>query len=90
MTGRSVAIDAKGLPAADNRLAMGQEDLDSLEGLSGSEFDAEYKAKQADALRQIQSDYQTYLAKGDDPVLLGLANHELPDVQHRLAQLGKL
>ena len=87
-TGRSVAIDA---PAtADNRLPLGQEDLNSLEGLTGPEFDSEYKLKQAEALRQVVTDYQAYIAQGDDPALLALASGELPKVERRLALLGKI
>ena len=89
LTGRSVAID--GQPArVDDRLPRGQEDLNSLEGLSGAEFDQEYRAKQLDALRQIETDYQDYIARGDDPVLLGIASRELPKVRRRLALLGKV
>lgn len=100
ITGRSVAIDAPVAPAvqpsnaqlaaaqaADTRLPMGQEDLDFIDGLSGKDFDQAYKEKQAIALRQIITDYQTYIAKGDDPMLLGIANRELPKAQRRLQAL---
>jgi len=90
VTGRSAAVDGQPVPVIDNRLPLGEEDLNSLEGLSGSEFDNDFKSKQRDALRQIETDYQTYIAKGDDPVLLGIANRELPKVQHQLGLLGKL
>ena len=90
LTGRSVATDAQAPQVVDTRLARGQEDLDSLEGLSGSAFDADYRMKQLDALNQVQADYQDYIAKGEDPVLLGVANRELPKVRRRIALLGKL
>ena len=83
-TGRSAA------EVADTRLPLGQEDLNSLEGLTGSAFDAEYKAKQLDALRQVVSDYQTYLASGDDPTLRAIAGRELPKAKRRLDLLGKI
>ena len=88
-TGRSVAID--GQPAlVDDRLPRGQEDLNSLEGLSGTDFEQEYRTKQLDALKQVEADYQKYIAKGDDPVLLGIASRELPKVRRRLALLSKI
>ena len=90
ITGRSVAVEGQTATPVDERLPHGQEDLNSLEGLSGSAFDEEYRAKQLDALRQVQSDYQDYIAKGDDPVLLGIASRELPKVRRRLALLGKI
>lgn len=90
MTGRSAAVDGQPRPAIDNRLPLGEEDLNSLEGLSGTDFDNQFKTKQRDALKQIEADYQTYIAKGDDPVLLSLANRELPKVQHQLGLLNAL
>ena len=74
----------------DDRLPVSQEDLDSLEGLEGSVFDAQYKEKQLDALRQIETDYRDYGAKGDDPTLRAFATRELPKVTRRIAQLGKI
>ena len=82
-TGRSVAT-------IDQRLPMGQEDLDSLEGLNGGDFDEQYRAKQRDALRQVEADYQDYIARGDDPVLLALASRELPKVRQRITLLGRI
>ena len=82
-TGRSAATE-------DARLPLGQEDLDSLEGLTGPAFDTEYKAKQLDALRQVVADYETYIARGDDPVLLAIAGRELPKAKRRLELLGKI
>ena len=90
MTGRSVAIDGQTATLADDRLPNGQEDLNSLEGLSGPEFDREYRAKQLESLKQIETDYQNYIARGDDPVLLGIASRELPNVRRRLATLAKI
>ena len=89
VTGRSVALAGQ-KPIVDMRLPLGQEDLDRLDGLSDSEFDAIYKEKQKDALTQIEADYQSYIAKGDDPQLLGIANQELPKVRRRLALVDKL
>ena len=77
-------------PVVDDRLARGQEDLDSMEGLEGPAFDAEYKEKQLDALQQIEADYRDYAVKGDDPALKTLAARELPKIQRRLAEIGKL
>lgn len=89
ITGRSVAVDGQ-VAHADNRLPLGQEDLDGLDGLGGKDFDEQYKAKQLEALTQVETDYADYIAKGDDPVLLGIANRELPIVRHQLADLNKL
>ena len=89
-TGRSVAVAGEKAPIVDMRLPVGQEDLDQLDGLADNEFDALYKDKQKDALKQIESDYQAYIARGDDPMLLGIANQELPKVRRRLADLDRL
>ncbi len=90
ITGRSVAVAGEAAQAADMRLPSGQEDLDRLDGVADGEFDALYKEKQKDALQQIETDYQAYIARGDDPLLLGIANQELPKVRRRLAVLEKL
>jgi predicted outer membrane protein len=88
-TGRSVAID-RPAPVVDNRLPAGQEDLDNLYGMNGHDFDDMYKAKQADALAQLQTSYQTYIATGDDADLKALATRELPKINRRLAELRRL
>ncbi len=74
----------------DQRLHMGQEDLARLEGLEAAEVDDLYKTKQLDALTQIETAYQTYLMKGDDPALKAMAARELPKLKHRLVLHGKL
>lgn len=89
-TGRSVALDGHQAVAADNRLPLGQEDLDSIEGLTGIEFDEAFRAKQRDALNQIKTDYETYLARGDDPALKAIAAKELPLVKDKIAALAKV
>lgn len=104
-TGRSVAIDAPAIAAPaiqgpvsapasavrlpDTRQPMGQADLDRLGGLTGAGFDAQYKLSQLEALRQIEADYVIYIVKGDDPMLLGIANRELPQIERRIAELRK-
>lgn len=88
-TGRSVALS--GQPEqVDLRLPMGQEDLDSIEGLSGIEFDEAFRAKQRDALTQVQTDYETYLASGDDDALKSIAKQELPKIKKQIAALSKV
>lgn len=88
-SGRSVATGTMAA-SVDARLPLGQEDLDSIEGLNGIEFDEAFRAKQRDALLQIQSDYETYLASGDDPALKAIAAKELPEVRKKLATLSKI
>lgn len=89
MTGRSAAIGGQ-VALSDNRLPLGQEDLDQLDGLDGKDFDQQFKTKQIEALTQVETDYADYIAKGDDPVLLGIASRELPIVRHQLAALRKI
>ena len=89
-TGRSVAVGGQTAQVVDSRLPLGQEDLDSLEGQNGIEFDEAFRAKQRDALLQVQSDYETYLATGDDAALKVIAVKELPKVRKQLAALGKV
>ncbi len=89
-TGRSVAIAGQAVPAVDNRLPLGQEDLDSIEGLNGIEFDEAYRAKQRDALLQVQADYEMYIAAGDDAALKEIATQELPKVKKQISALGKV
>ena len=90
LTGRSAAVDGQTAQLVDNRLPLGQEDLDGLEGLNGKEFDDTYKAKQSDALNQMKTDYQDYVVKGDDPALKAIAARELPNIERRLTLLRKL
>ncbi len=91
-TGRSVAVDGQLVEGrvADTRLPLGQEDLDSIEGMNGSEFDAQYKEKQLNALSQVQTDYEHYIAKGDDPDLIKMSKRELPKIKKRLILLGRM
>ncbi len=89
-TGRSVAVANQTAQIVDNRLPLGQEDLDSLEGQNGIEFDEAFRAKQRDALLQVQTDYETFLATGDDAALKDIAAKELPKVKKQIAALGKV
>ena len=89
-TGRSAAVSGQLAPIVDNRLPLGQEDLDSIEGLNGIEFDEAFRAKQRSALLQVQTDYETYLASGDDAALKAIAARELPKVKKQIATLGKV
>ena len=89
-TGRSVAVGGQPTPVVDNRLPLGQEDLDSIEGLNGIEFDEAFRAKQRDALLQVKTDYETYLATGDDAALKVIAARELPKVTRQIAALSKV
>ena len=89
-TGRSAAIDGQPARVIDNCLPLGQEDLDSIEGLNGVEFDEAFRAKQRDALNQLKTDYETYLANGDDAALKAIASKELPKIRTRLAILSKV
>lgn len=85
-TGRSVAVQQ----TPDLRLPRGQEDIDALYGADAKDFDAQYKQAQIDALTQVQTDYQDYIAKGDDAALKALATKELPKINKRLAAAQKI
>lgn len=87
-TGRSVATGAKA--PVDPRTPLGRAELDALAKLQGKAFDDLYWEKQVDALKQVESDYATYIAVGDDPVLRALATRELPKVRQRLQALTRL
>lgn len=87
-TGRSVSTAS--VAPVDARLPLGQEDLDSIEGLKGVEFDEAFRAKQRSALMQVQTDYETYLATGDDVALKAIAEKALPDVKRKIAALSKI
>ena len=89
-TGRSVAVAGQTPAILDNRLPLGQEDLDSIEGLNGIEFDEAFRAKQRDALLQVQSDYETFIATGDDAALKAISIQELPKVKKQIAALSKV
>lgn len=89
-TGRSVAVAGQDAQVVDTRLPMGQEDLDSIEGLNGVEFDEAFRAKQRDALLQVQTDYETYIATGDDETLKAIAKQELPKIKKQIAALAKV
>ena len=93
VTGRSVALDSVG-PETGKLISMttpvGQEDLDNLEGLTGKDFDDIYKARQKLALTQLKTLYTIYAASGDDPKLVAIATRELPKINRRLAELGRI
>ena len=67
VTGRSVAIESAS-PVTKAMFTMtppvGQEDLDNLEGLSGTDFDDIYKARQKATLTQLKNLYTAYAALG--------------------------
>lgn len=89
-TGRSVAIDGPARQAANGRPPMTQSDVGHLHALSGRAFDDFYWTKQLDALSQLESDYRTYIAHGDDPALVAMAKSQLPRVLNRLILLSKI
>ena len=71
-------------------LPASRRDLDRLNALDGRQFDALYVSTQEDALRQLATLYRDYATNGDDPALRALASSELPKVNHRLEQIGRL
>ena len=93
ITGRSVALDNVS-PVTRTFVTMntptGQEDLDNLEGLTGKDFDDIYRARQKVTLEQLKVLYTAYAASGDDKTLVSIASRELPKINHRLAELGRL
>jgi predicted outer membrane protein len=94
LTGRSVALDVP-VPVAPNTsgatlLPAGQTDLDRLTALKGRRFDALYRSTQADALRQLQTLYASYIQNGDDPDLRAMARIELPKINKRIVELNRL
>ncbi len=93
-TGRSVALDDRAGITTRDMAAMtppaGQEDLDSMEGLAGKDFDDAYKAKQLAALDQLQSLYGDYAAAGDDAALAAIAKRELPKIKKQIVELHRL
>ena len=71
-------------------LPANREDLDRLKGLSGRQFDALYLSTQQDSLRQLATLYRDYATNGDDASLRALASSELPKVNRRLEEIGRL
>lgn len=88
-TGRSVAV-AEEQVMPDTRVPLGATNLDRLQSLSGTGFDNLYWQQQLDALKQVETDYVSYAADGDDPVLRAIAERELPKIERRLEALAKL
>ena len=93
-TGRSVAVDGSASPIAHKMAAMtppaGQEDLDSLEGLTGKDFDDVYKPREQATLEQLRDLYTAYAVSGDDASLVAIANSELPKIKRQIVELGRL
>ncbi len=71
-------------------LPANREDMDRLKSLDGRQFDALYRSTQQDSLRQLATLYRDYAANGDDPALRAIATGELPKVNRRLEQIGRL
>lgn len=95
LTGRSVAVDEvaggeTGGIAANGRSPLGRAELTQLMGTTGASFDNLYWEMQLDALSQIESDYRTYIASGDDAALVALSKRELPKIMKRLVDLTKI
>ncbi len=92
-TGRSVAIDGSASTTTREMAMMsppaGQEDLDNLEGLTGKEFDAIYKARQLATLGQLKALYTAYQSSGDDATLVSIAKRELPKITKQIAELSR-
>ncbi len=88
-TGRSVAV-AEEQVMPDTRVPLGRANLDRLQSLSGTGFDNLYWQQQFDALKQVETDYVSYAADGDDPVLRSIAERELPKIERRIEALSKL
>lgn len=89
-SGRSVAVATGEQVMPDTRVALGSANLDRLKGLSGTGFDNLYWQQQLDALKQVETDYVSYAADGDDPVLRSIAERELPKIERRIESLSKL
>ena len=65
-------------------------DLARLSTLRGAQFDSLYKQTQMDSLQQLATLYRDYAVNGDDPALRALAQSELPKVNARIAELGRI
>ena len=97
VTGRGGATDAPANTANQPRTAAqgtllpsGETDMKRLAELRGCRFDAFYATTQKDALRHLVTLYTDYLRDGDDQALRAMAEHQLPIVKRRLAQLAKM
>lgn len=100
VTGRSVAVDRpltvtpnveRDAPTLGGTLLPADtKDLSRLQGMSGRKFDALYRSTQLDSLRQLTVLYRDYAANGDDPALVAMARRELPRVNARISELGRL
>ena len=89
-TGRSVAVARSAEEVMpDTRVPLGATNLDRLRSLSGVGFENLYWQQQFDALKQIETDYVSYIADGDDPVLRAIAERELPKIERRLEALSR-
>ena len=71
-------------------LPADRENMDRLTSLNGRQFDALYRSTQQDSLRQLATLYRDYATNGDDPSLRALATSELPKVNRRLEEIGRL
>jgi putative membrane protein len=61
-----------------------QTKLDRLKGLSGAEFDREYRSQQVNAHEDAVSLFKRYSSGGDDAKLKEWATQTLPALQHHL------
>ena len=75
------------LPSATAIAAAGEDDLRRLSTLRGPAFDAAFVAVDREALVRLIQTYKGFILNGDDPVLRGIAVHDLPRVERDLAAL---
>ena len=101
LTGRSVALGSLApldtaapvvtvAPRDPGLLPAGTDDLNRLRDMNGIAFDALYRSTQLDALRQLSTIYRDYIQNGDDDSLRAIAQRELPKINHRIAELGRI
>ena len=71
-------------------LPADRQNMERLSALDGRQFEALYRSTQQDSLRQLSTLYRDYATSGDDAALRALASSELPKVNRRLEQIGRL
>lgn len=88
--GKSLAMEGTGTPASHDTMAMKQDDLASLEGKSGADFDRAYMDMQVQAHERTLAELQQYETMARNAELKQMITKAIPAVQGHLQKARQL
>jgi putative membrane protein len=87
---KSIAGDIGGLQLPQALDAAHKQKLQKLQGLSGAQFDSQFKTEQVQGHQQAIRLFENYAKVGDHPELKQFAQQTLPDLREHLKQAQAL